>query len=144
LAAACRKPEEVGAATAAAAAAAAVAVAGLVVAEVAAAALVAAEVAAAAGSAASGSAAAAAAATAAGGTVAGGTVAGTGMAGVAADPGERAACAKSHEERRCDGRRIISGLPQLSDEPGVGRHFAKAHKSSLLTAGAYRFRWITQ
>ena len=39
----------------------------------------------------------AAAGSAAAATAAGGTVAGTGMAGVAADPGERAACAKSHE-----------------------------------------------
>ena len=33
------------------------------------------------------------------------------LAGVAAPPGERAACARSHEKRRCDGRRITSGLP---------------------------------
>ena len=38
------------------------------------------------------------------------------LAGVAAPPGERAACARSHEKRRCDGRRITSGLPQPSDE----------------------------
>jgi len=37
-----------------------------------------------------------------------GTVA-TGTA-VAADPGGRAVIAKSHEKRRCDGRRITSGL----------------------------------
>jgi hypothetical protein len=35
---------------------------------------------------------------------------------------------------RCDGRRITSGLAQQSDKLGVGRHFAKVHKSSLLTA----------
>jgi hypothetical protein len=65
------------------------------------------------------------------------------VAGVAPDPGERAACAKSHEKRRCDGRRITSGLPKQSDEFGVGRHFAKVHKSSFLTANTYRLRSIT-
>jgi hypothetical protein len=93
------------------------AVAGLLAAEVAGAAAV---VAAAAGSVASGSVAAWAAR----------------LAGVAAHPGEGAACAKSDEKRRCDGRRITSGLPQQSDKLGVGRHFAKVHKSSLLTACA--------
>jgi hypothetical protein len=91
------------AAEVAAGAVAAVAVAGAAAAEVAAAALVAAE------AAASGAPAAA--------TVAGGTVAGTGTAGLAADRGERAACAKSHEKRRCDGRRIISGLPHYQTNP---------------------------
>jgi hypothetical protein len=65
------------------------------------------------------------------------------VARAAAYPGERAACAKSHEKRRCDGRRITSGLPQQSDKLGVGRHFAKVHKSSLLTASTYRLRSIT-
>jgi hypothetical protein len=64
------------------------------------------------------------------------------VARVAADPGERAACAKSHEKRRCDGRRI-TGLSELSDKLGVGRHFAKVHKSSLLMASTYRLRSIT-
>ena len=40
------------------------------------------------------------------GSVATGTVA----TAVAADPGGRAAIAKSHEKRRCDGRRTTSGL----------------------------------
>jgi hypothetical protein len=62
------------------------------------------------------------------------------LAEVAAHPGERAACARSHEKRCCDGRRITSGLPQQSD--GVGRHFAKV-KSSLLTAGTYHLSSIT-
>jgi hypothetical protein len=66
-------------------------------------------------------------------------VARSGVAGVAgsaaaAHDGERAACAKSHEKRRCDGRRITSGLAQQPDKLGVGRHFAKVHKSSILTA----------
>ena len=64
-------------------------------------------------------------------------------AGVAADPGERAACAKSHEKCRCDGRRITSGPAQQSDKLGAGRHFAKVHKISLLTASTYRLRSIT-
>ena len=108
-------------------------VAGAAAAGVAAAALVAAEVAAAAGSEASGLAAAGSAASglAAAATAAGAGAGGTGMAGVAAGLGERAACAKSRERRRCDGWRIISSLPQLSDEPGVDRHFANAHKTSL-------------
>jgi hypothetical protein len=103
------------------------AVAGLLAAEVAGAAAV---VAAAAGSVASGSVAARAAWAAR-------------LAGVAAHPGEGAACAKSDEKHRCDGRRITSGLPQQSDKLGVGRHFAKVHKSSLLTASIYRLRSIT-
>jgi hypothetical protein len=94
--------------------AAAVAVAVAAAAEVAPAALVAAEVAAAAGS--------AAAATVVGGTVVGGTVGGTGMAGLAADPGERAACAKSHKKRRRDGRQIVSG-------PSARRHVCQQRKS---------------
>jgi hypothetical protein len=102
--------------------------------------LVAAEVAA------SASAAVVAAAAVAAGSVASGSEAaglGLGLAGVAADPGERAACAKSHEKRRCDGRRITSGLAQQSDKLGVGRHFAKVHKSSLLTASTYRLHSLT-
>jgi hypothetical protein len=59
-------------------------------------------------------------------------------AGVAADPGERAACAKSRGKRRCDGRRITSGLAQQS----VGRHFAKVHKSCLLTANTYDGQYL--
>ena len=90
-------------------AAAAVAVAVAAAAEVAPAALVAAEVAAAAGSAAAA-------------TVVGGTVGGTGMAGLAADPGERAACAKSHKKRRRDGRQIVSG-------PSARRHVCQQRKS---------------
>jgi hypothetical protein len=82
---------------------------------------------------------------AAAGSVASGSVAAWAvrLAGVAAHPGEGAACAKSDEKRRCDGRRITSGLPQQSDKLGVGRHFAKVHKSSLLTASIYRLRSIT-
>jgi len=83
--------------------------AGAAAAEVAPAALVAAEVAAAAGSAAAA-------------TVVGGTVGGTGMAGLAADPGERAACAKSHKKRRRDGRQIVSG-------PSARRHVCQQRKS---------------
>jgi hypothetical protein len=51
------------------------------------------------------------------------------LAGVAAHPGERAACARSREKRGCDGRRTTSGLPQQSD--GVGRHFAKVRTTDL-------------
>jgi hypothetical protein len=118
-----------------AAAAAVAAVADSVVAAVAG--LVAAEVAA--------SASAAVVAVAAGSVASGSEAAGLGLglAGVAADPGERAACAKSHEKRRCDGRRITSGLAQQSDKLGVGRHFAKVHKSSLLTASTYRLHSLT-
>jgi hypothetical protein len=88
---------------------------------------------------------AAAVVAAAAGSVASGSVAAWAvrLAGVAAHPGEGAACAKSDEKRRCDGRRITSGLPQQSDKLGVGRHFAKVHKSSLLTASIYRLRSIT-
>jgi hypothetical protein len=82
------------------------AVAGLLAAGVAAAGWLAAEVAAAAGSVASGSAAARLALRAWLARV----------ARAAAYLGERAACAESHAERRCDGRRITSGLPQQSDK----------------------------
>jgi hypothetical protein len=92
------------------------AVAGLLAAEVAGAAAV---VAAVAGSVASGSVAARAAWAAR-------------LAGVAAHPGEGAACAKSDEKRRCDGRRITSGLPQQSDKLGVGRHFAKVPETEMM------------
>jgi hypothetical protein len=85
--------------------------------------------------------AAAAVVAAAAGSVASGSVAAWVAqvgAGVAADPGERAACAKSRGKRRCDGRRITSGLAQQS----VGRHFAKVHKSSLLTANTYDGQYL--
>jgi hypothetical protein len=78
------------------------AVAGLLAAEVAAGSL-AAEGAAAAGSAASGSVAARVAP----------------LARAAAYPGERAACAKCHVKRRCDGRRISSGLPPTDLAPAA-------------------------
>ena len=106
-----------------AAAAEVAAVEGLLAAEVAAAVAAAAEVAAAAGSVASGSVPAWLALVAL-------------LARAAADPGERAACAKSHEKRRCDGRRITSSLPQRSDKLGVGRHFAKVPTSDIRTEKA--------
>jgi hypothetical protein len=53
------------------------------------------------------------------------------VARAAADPGERAACAKSHEKRRCDCRRITSSLPQRSDKLGVGRRFAKVPRGDI-------------
>jgi hypothetical protein len=77
------------------------------------------------------SASAAVVAAAAGSVASGSVAAGLGLARVAADPGERAACAKSHETRRCDGRRINSGLAQRPDKLGVGHHFAKVHKAAF-------------
>jgi hypothetical protein len=53
------------------------------------------------------------------------------LARAAADPGERAACAKSPEKRRCDCRRITSSLPQRSDKLGVGRRFAKVPRGDI-------------
>jgi hypothetical protein len=67
------------------------------------------------------------------------------VARAAADPGERAACAKSHEKRRCGGRRITSSLPQRSDKLGVGRHFAKVPRDDIAVLVRYergcQFRW---
>jgi hypothetical protein len=104
-----------------AAAAEVAAVEGLLAAEVAAAVAAAAVVAAAAGSVASGSVPAWLALVAL-------------LARAAADPGERAACAKSHEKRRRDGRRITSG-PRKSDIFGVGHHVAKVPTCSYAFEG---------
>jgi hypothetical protein len=78
------------------------------------------------------------------GSVAAGSVVAR-VARAAADPGERAACAKSHEKRRCGGRRITSSLPQRSDKLGVGRHFAKVPRDDIAVLVRYergcQFRW---
>jgi hypothetical protein len=104
-------------------AAAAAVVAGSVVAAVAGL-LVAAEVAAA----------AAVVAVAAVGSVESGSVAaGLGLAGVAADPGERAACAKSDEKRVVTVGGSLPVEPNNQTNSASARHFAKVHKSSFLT-----------
>jgi hypothetical protein len=68
-------------------------------------------------------------------------VAGTGMAGVAADPGERAACAKSNEKRVVT---VGGSLPVYPNRRTRCRPpLRKSAQKQLPTAGAYRLRWIT-
>jgi hypothetical protein len=119
----------------AAAAAAVVAVAGSVAAVVASGSVVAA----AAGSVASGSVAARAAWAAPAARVA---PAAALVAGVAPDPGERAACAKSHEKHRCDGRRITIAVgTRVSSRPRTdpaNHHTKLTHNAAAKLRNGYR------
>jgi hypothetical protein len=144
LAAACSLPADaVVAAAEVAGAAAAVAAAGSVAAVVAA--VAGSVVAAAAGSVASGSVAAPAAWVAPAARVASAAARvarAAWVAGVAPDPGERAACAKSHEKHRCDGRRITIAVgTRVSSRPRTdpaNHHTKLTHNAAAKLRNGYR------